>query len=381
MPEPAASSSTPPRRSPLHERHAALGARFAVFGGWEMPLDYPTGVLQEHAAVRSAVGLFDVSHLGKVTVTGPGAVAFLDRCLTNDLGRLGDGAAQYTLCCDEVTGGIVDDLIAYRYAADRVLLVPNAANAAEVAGRLRAAAPAGLRVSDEHEDHAVLAVQGPASEELLTRVGLPVEHSYMSFEVAPAAGGPGGSGATAAVTVCRTGYTGERGHELVVPVAAAGALWDLVVEAGADLGLRPCGLGARDTLRTEMGYPLHGQDLSPSLSPLEADLGRTVRWEKPEFWGREALLRQRESGPRRLLRGLVAAGRAIPRPGMRVLLVADVPLGQVTSGTWSPTLGKGVGLALLAAQVAEGAEVSVDVRGRREVFVVTRPPFVPAKVR
>jgi len=375
MPEPA-DHTAPARRSPLHERHEALGARFSVFGGWEMPLEYPTGVLQEHAAVRTAAGVFDVSHLGKVGVRGPGAVAFLDRCLTNDLSRVSDGQAQYTLCCEEPSGGILDDLIAYRYADDRVLLVPNAANAAEVAARLAAAAPEGISVSDEHDAYGVLAVQGPSSEEVLVRVGLPVGHPYMSF-AAVTSGPASGNG----VTVCRTGYTGERGYELVVPAAAAGALWDRLVEAGADLGLRPCGLGARDTLRTEMGYPLHGQDISASVTPVQARLGWAVGWEKPAFWGREALLRERATGPQRLLRGLVATGRAIPRPGMRVLLVADVPLGQVTSGTYSPTLKKGVGLALLAAQVAEGAEVSVDVRGRQEVFTVTRPPFVPASAR
>jgi aminomethyltransferase len=310
-----------------------------------------------------------------VRVLGDGAAALVQATLSNDLGRIGPGQAQYTLCCDESTGGIVDDLIVYLHADDEVLLVPNAANSAEVARRLQEAAPAGVIVQDEHEAWAVLAVQGPLADEVLGAVGLPVGHPYLSFVVAEHAGTP--------VTVCRTGYTGERGYELVLPSEGAHALWDalLAVRTSDGGSPRPCGLGARDTLRTEMGYPLHGQDISLDTTPNEARLGWAVGWAKPAFWGREVLLAERERGPRRLLRGLVAQGRGIPRPGMRVLLVADVPLGVVSSGTFSPTLRKGVGLALLAAQVQEGAEVSVDVRGRREVFDVVRPPFLPSSVR
>jgi aminomethyltransferase len=371
--------STPPgagslRRSPLHDRHVAAGAKLAAFGGWEMPLQY-AGVLDEHAAVRQSVGVFDVSHLGKVRVSGEGAAALVQASLTNDLGKIAPGRAQYTLCCDDATGGIVDDLIAYLHADTELLLVPNAANSAEVARRLQAAAPRGVEVRDEHADHAVLAVQGPLCDEVLAAVGLPVGHAYMSFVVADHDGVP--------VTVCRTGYTGERGYELVVPSNGAGTLWDalLAVRTSAGGSPQPCGLGARDTLRTEMGYPLHGQDISLDTTPNQARLGWAVGWDKPTFWGRSVLLAEREKGPRRLLRGLVSRGRGIPRPGMRVLLVADVPLGVVTSGTFSPTLRAGVGLALLAAQVEEGAEVSVDVRGRREVFEITRPPFLPSSVR
>jgi aminomethyltransferase len=230
-------------------------------------------------------------------------------------------------------------------------------------------------VRDEHADHAVLAVQGPLADEVLTGVGLPTGHDYMSYLVAEHQGSP--------VTVCRTGYTGERGYELLVPSEGAGSLWDalLAVRTSDGGSARPCGLGARDTLRTEMGYPLHGQDISLDTTPNEARLGWAVGWDKPRFWGREVLLAERARRPRRLLRGLVARGRGIPRPGMRVMLLADVPLGVVTSGTFSPTLRTGVGLALIAAQIQEGAEVSVDVRGRREVFEVTRPPFLPSSVR
>ena len=361
-------------QSPLHSRHEALGAKMAEFGGWSMPLEYAgSGVVKEHTAVREAVGLFDVSHLGKATVTGAGAAAFVNACLTNDLGRIAPGQAQYTLCCDDATGGVVDDLIAYLRSDDDVLLVPNAANTAEVVRRLVAAAPAGVEVTDRHRDMVVLAVQGPRSDEVLTKLGLPVDHDYMAFSTGTHDGHE--------VTVCRTGYTGERGYELVAPNAAAQSLWDALLEAGAEHGILPCGLGARDTLRTEMGYPLHGQDISMDVTPVEARLGWAVGWSKPAFWGRDVLAKQREEGPRRVLRGIVATGRGIPRPHMRVLLTADVPVGEVTSGTFSPTLRTGVGLALVAATVAPDAEVSVDVRGRREVFQLTKPPFVDPSVR
>jgi len=359
--------------SPLHERHLALGAKLGEFGGWSMPLEYSAGVLKEHAAVREAVGVFDVSHLGKATVSGPGAAAYVNATLTNDLGRIGPGQAQYTLCCDEETGGVVDDLIAYLRSDDEVFLIPNAANTAEVVRRLQATAPDGVSVTDRHRDFAVLAVQGPRSADVLGALGLPTEHDYMSFEEAEVAG--------TSLTVCRTGYTGERGYELVVPAEAAVAVWDALLEAGEPHGILPCGLGARDTLRTEMGYPLHGQDISLDVTPVQARLGWAVGWKKEAFWGREVLLAEREAGPRRVLRGVVATGRGIPRPHMRVMLTHDVPVGEITSGTFSPTLKKGVGLALVAATVNPEAEVSVDIRGRREVFRLTRPPFVDTSVR
>ena len=361
------------KHSALHDRHLALGAKLAEFGGWEMPLEYPTGVLKEHAAVRGTVGIFDVSHLGKIVVRGDGAVEHLNACLTNDLGRIGPGRAQYTLACDAATGGVVDDLIAYFHDDDHVLLVPNAANSAEVERRLDAAKPAGVTITDHHETHAVLAVQGPDSDAVLEAVGLPVGHDYMSFQVASFEGHE--------VIVCRTGYTGERGYELIAENAVAPALWDALVAAGEAHGMLPCGLGARDTLRTEMGYPLHGQDISLDVTPVQARLGWAVGWSKDAFWGKEPLAAEKESGPRVTLRGLVAQGRGIARPGMSVKVTGDLPIGQVTSGTFSPTLRKGVALALINSQIQLGAEVLVDVRGRPEVFVVTKPPFVETDVR
>jgi aminomethyltransferase len=368
-----AQPAIPLRVSPLHERHVAAGAKFAAFGGWSMPLEYAgAGVLAEHSAVRTAVGIFDVSHLGKARVRGPGAAAFLNRCLTADLGKITPGQAQYTLICDE-SGGVVDDLIAYLLGPDEVFLVPNAANTARVVQLLAAAAPDGVGVQNEHEGHAVLAVQGPQSDQVLSGAGLPVAHPYMSFVVVEHAGAP--------VIVCRTGYTGERGYELVTPAGAAPALWDAVRAAGEPYGLQPAGLGARDTLRTEMGYPLHGQDLSPAISPLQARLGWAVGWTKETFFGAAALRAEKEAGPARVLRGLRAAGRGIPRPGMVVRDPDGEPGGVVTSGTFSPTLKTGIALALLRPDLTEDTTVTVDVRQRREAFVVTRPPFVTPGVR
>jgi aminomethyltransferase len=360
-----------PLRSPLHERHVALGAKFAAFGGWEMPLEYAGGgVLREHAAVREAVGIFDVSHLGKARVTGPGAADFVNSCLSNDLGRIGPGQAQYTLCCDDASGGVVDDLIAYLIGPDEVFLIPNAANTAEVVRRLAAAAPEGITVTDEHRRYAILAVQGPQSAETVTRLGLPTGHDYMSFNPAKIDG--------VDLIVCRTGYTGEQGYELVVPWDDAVTVWDALVTAG----VRPCGLGARDTLRTEMGYPLHGQELSLEITPVQARSGWAVGWSKPAFWGREALLAEKAAGPRRLLRGLELTGRGIPRGHMHVY-AGDKLVGEITSGTFSPTKKIGIALALLdtAAGLAEGDLVEIDIRGRRTEARIVKPPFVQPSVR
>lgn len=360
--------------SPLHDRHVALGAKFSEFGGWEMPLEYAGGgVLAEHKAVRDQVGLFDVSHLGKALVRGTGAAAFVNECFTNDLGRIGPGKAQYTLCCDE-DGGTIDDLIVYLRSDYEVFLIPNAANTAEVVRRLTEAAPTQIEVTDEHRAFAVLAVQGPASDDVLTALGVGVDHEYMSFTDAMIAG--------IELTCCRTGYTGERGYELVVGSEDAPAVWDAVMTAGGPFGIRACGLGARDTLRTEMGYPLHGHELSPEISPVMARAGWAVGWNKPAFWGKAALERQRAAaGTVPLLRGLLAAGRGIPRPGMTVTSGDGEPLGEITSGTFSPTLRQGIGLALLAPSVADGDTVSVDVRGRSEAFTVVKPPFVTASTK
>ncbi|GAB2768684.1 glycine cleavage system aminomethyltransferase GcvT [Nocardioides salsibiostraticola] len=336
-------------------------------------MEYSTGVVKEHNAVRSSVGIFDVSHLGKAMIVGPGAADFINATLSNDLGKIGPGQAQYTLCCDEESGGIVDDLIAYYRDDEHVLIMPNAANAAEVLSRLRAAAPEDIKVIDHHTEYAVLAIQGTRSDEVLTELGLPAGHDYMTFAE--------GDYDNAGVVVCRTGYTGERGYELIVAADGAGSLWDGLLEAGAAFDIAPCGLGARDTLRTEMGYPLHGQDITLDVTPNQARLGWAVGWKKDAFWGRDALLAEKEAGPARRLVGLLSTGRAIPRPHMSVSLTPDVLLGEITSGTFSPTLKQGIGLALLSTSVAPDAEVGVDVRGRREIFKIVPLPFVDTSVK
>ncbi len=359
--------------SPLHDRHTALGATLGAFGGWSMPLNYPAGTVAEHTSVRDAVGLFDVSHLGKLAISGPGAAAFVDRCLTADLGKIGPGQAQYTLCCTG-SGGVVDDLIVYLVGPDEVLAVPNAANAARVAELLRAAAPGDITITDRHRDLAVLAVQGPKAAEVLVSV-LPgaadlAGMDYMAFDD------------VAGVRVCRTGYTGERGYELLVPADDAPRVWDALLAAAEPLGGGPAGLAARDTLRTEMGYPLHGQDLSEEITPVQAGSGWAVGWSKPEFWGRDALLAEKEAKPARRLRGLRATGRGVPRPGMAVL-VDGTQVGTTTSGTFSPTLKTGIALALIDTAAGVGLDdvVTVDVRGRALECTVVKPPFVASHVR
>ncbi len=360
-------------RSPLHDRHVALGAKFAEFGGWSMPLEYPSGVVKEHTSVREAVGIFDVSHLGKVMVTGPGAASYVDATLSNDLGRIAPGKAQYTLCCDQATGGIVDDLIAYFHDDEHVLLMPNAANSAEVVRRLAAEAPDGVRLLNHHTQYVVLAVQGTRSDEVLDAIGFPTGHDYMSFVETEFH--------DTGVVVCRTGYTGERGYELIALNEVAGALWDALLGAGAPYGMVACGLGARDTLRTEMGYPLHGQDIRLDVTPNQAGLGWAVGWKKDAFWGREPLVAEKAAGPRRKLRGLIALERGIPRPGMMVSLTPDVPLCEITSGTFSPTLKRGIGMALVPAFVDPDAQLGVQIRTRREIFESHRFPFVDTSVR
>jgi aminomethyltransferase len=365
-----------PIEGPLAAQHKLLGAKMASFGGWSMPLSY-AGVVEEHLATRDAVGVFDVSHLGKAIVRGTGpdaltATDFVNTCFTNDLDRIADGQAQYTLCCDEETGGVIDDLIAYRGDGE-IFLVPNAANSAQVLGMLTDAAPEGIEVLDRHRGIATIAVQGPKSAEVLDAVGLPSGMDYMAFERVTWRDLP--------VTVCRTGYTGEHGYELMPPSESAGELWDAVLDAARPLGGQPCGLGARDTLRTEMGYPLHGSDLSIAVTPVQARLGWAVGWDKPAFWGRDVLTREREVGAPRLLWGIKSEDRGIPRPHMPVRSFDDTDLGEVTSGTFSPSLRAGIGLALLAKSVSEGDEVRVDVRGKPSVMTVVKPPFVKASTR
>jgi aminomethyltransferase len=353
------------RRTALTETHRAAGAKMADFGGWEMPIEYPTGVVAEHTAVRTAVGVFDVSHMGKLVVSGPGAAAALNRILANDLDRIGAGQAQYSMLCTD-HGGVVDDLIVYRLGDDEVRIVPNAANAATVRDALVDGLPEGVALTDQHEAEGILAVQGPGSREVMLDVGLlSAGHdlAYMSFTTAELDGVP--------AVVCRTGYTGEHGYEVIMGVEALPALWERVAQRAT-----PCGLGARDTLRTEMGYPLHGQDLSPSITPVEAGLSWAVGWDKPAFAGREALVAQRSAGRPRALRGLLLEGRGVPRAHMAVQRPDGSPAGETTSGTFSPTLRAGIALALVDPSLTFGDEVAIDIRGRAVPARIVRLPFV-----
>ncbi|KQY36779.1 glycine cleavage system protein T [Nocardia sp. Root136] len=357
---------------PIHAVHVELGATFAPFGGWEMPVQYG-GTVGEHTAVRTTVGLFDVSHLGKATVSGPGAAAFVNSALTNDLGRIQPGKAQYTLCCAE-DGGVIDDLIAYYVGDDEVFLVPNAANTAAVVAELRKAAPAGITVTDQHRDYAVFAVQGPKATEVLTALGLPTEMEYMAYADAEWEGRP--------VRVCRTGYTGEHGYELLPKWADAEPVFRALITEVEAAGGQAAGLGARDTLRTEMGYPLHGHELSLDITPNQARTGWAVGWKKPEFWGKAALEQEKADGPRRTLMGLRALDRGVLRQGQTVLR-DGAPVGETTSGTFSPSLKVGIALALLDtdAKLEPGDEVEVDVRGRKLRATVVKPPFVDTKTK
>ncbi len=355
------------RQTPLHSRHVDLGAKLADFGGWEMPIEY-TGTVAEHTAVREDVGVFDVSHMGYAEIRGAAAVDWLNTVLASDISKIGSDQAQYSLLCDD-EGGVIDDMIVYRISDDALFIVPNASNSDAVVATLRAAAEGtGVTVDDRRDTVGILAVQGPNSDRVLESAGLPCGHDYMSFVRAEWQGAP--------VVVARTGYTGERGYEVIVPADRLVELWDTVVDAGAT----PAGLGARDTLRTEMGYPLHGHELSADITPLQARAGWAVGWDKPAFHGRDALVAEKAAGPRRVLRGLLAQERAIPRAGMEVSRDGAI-VGELTSGTFSPTLKQGIGLALLEPSVVEGDEVFVDVRGRQARFVVTKPPFVPPHVR
>ena len=349
----------------------------ADFGGWEMPIEYPAGdgggVIAEHSAVRERIGLFDVSHLGKARVRGVGATAFVNSCITNDLSRIGDGQAQYTMLCDDASGGVIDDLIVYRISDDELFLVPNAANTAEVVARLKANVPQGVEVVDEHEKFAVFALQGPLTFELLKSIGIEIDLNYMSFTRAEIA--------DREVILCRTGYTGEQGVEIIPRWHDALVVWKTLVSEVEKCGGRISGLGARDTLRTEMCYPLHGHELSLTISPLEAGATWAVGWKKESFWGSRVLRAQKESGNHRRLIAFTMRDRGIPRAEMKVVDVNGAEIGVVTSGTFSPTLKNGIGLALVSKSISVGEEICIDIRGKMCSAEIKPAPLVPSHVR
>jgi aminomethyltransferase len=361
------------RLTPLQAEHEALGAKMGEFAGWSMPIEY-AGVLTEHRAVREAAGMFDLTHLGKIEVAGPAALDRLQRVVTSDVTALPIGGAQYGMVLTE-DGGIVDDLITYRLAEDRFLVVPNAANTEAVLAILSGEPSAGAAI-DHRPDLVTIAVQGPRSLDLVTPTFPEVEG--MAFMTCAES-----SFRDVVVLAARSGYTGERGVELFVPDAVARALWRDLLERGGSLGLEPAGLGARDTLRLEMGYPLHGNDISPDRTPLEAGLSWAVAFDKGDFRGRGALLRRKEEGVPARLRALRMAGRLIPRAHYSVFDERGDQIGETTSGTFSPTLREGIALAYLspADLHAPGVTVEVDVRGRRGRAEVVKPPFVKRSPR
>jgi aminomethyltransferase len=359
------------RQTPLAGEHRALGARMVDFAGWEMPVQY-SGIIDEHHAVRQRAGLFDLSHMGEVFVSGPAAADGLARALVTDPVALAVGRAHYSMICAE-DGGIIDDLIVYRLAEDRFLVVPNASNREAVAAALRdRLAGFEAEVEDASLRTGLVAIQGPRALELLaaqTDVDIAALRYYAIAE---------GSVAGAPALVARTGYTGEDGFELFVDWAAAVPVWRALLETGADSGLAACGLGARDTLRLEAGMPLYGNELGIDISPYEAGLGRLVKLAKPHpFVGRDALQRVADAGPARVLVGLVVRGRAIARHGHPLHLPgSDEQIGEITSGAPSPTLGVPIAMGYLPPQHATPATmVEVAIRATRVEAEVVALPF------
>ncbi len=365
------------RTTPLHAAHLALGAKMAPFAGYDMPIQY-SGILDEHRAVRTSAGLFDVSHMGEFTVKGSGAETFVQRLVTNDAATLTDGKAMYAVLC-HASGGAVDDLLVYRFAPDHFLLVVNASNRQKDWDHARAVLADGdfdCALTDDSDDVALIALQGPRAFEIFEAAfGFDASHiPYYHFEQAA----PGALAGAALGIVSHTGYTGEKGLELYVEAEAAQDVWDALMTAGEPLGLKPAGLGARDTLRLEAGFCLYGHELTDDTTPLEAGLGWVVKPDAKDFVGRDALATQKAAGVPRRLVGLVCDGRGIPRDGCAVTDESGAVVGTVTSGTQSPMLGTGVALALVENRpelTAPGTQLSIDVRGRPLAATVTKPPF------
>jgi aminomethyltransferase len=357
----------PLRHSPLDAAHRALGARFAAFGGWEMPIQY-RGVLEEHRACRTDAVVFDVSHLGTLRCSGGGVLDALQWALTNDLHRVAPGRAQYTHLLDERDAHVVDDLIVWWLSDGELLVMPNASNTQPLLDALRDACRRfgadGDEVTDITNSRAVLAVQGPQARHRLAPVA-GAAADVARFHVLPF------TWRGAACIAAGTGYTGEDGVELHVPADRAAELWDGIVEAG----IVPAGLGARDTLRLEAGFPLHGHELGPGITPLQAGLGWVVRFDKGDFRGRAPLEAERDRGVARRLRGMTTSGRQPPREGAPVRR-GDTRIGVVTSGNYSPVLGHGIALGFLDTAIGPGADVEIDVRGRSLPATVVDLPFV-----
>jgi aminomethyltransferase len=356
------------KRTPLHDEHVRLGGKIVPFAGFEMPVQYPAGITAEHRAVRETAGLFDVSHMGEFIVRGPQALDLVQRITINDASKVEVGQAQYSAMCLE-TGGMVDDLLVYRYA-DRYMLVVNASNLQkDWAWVTSHAADLDVELEDVSDATALLALQGPAAREILRPlVDIDLDAvTYYRFTTGKVAGVP--------ATIAGTGYTGEDGFELYLPSEHAVSVWTALMKAGKGAGLAPAGLGARDSLRLEMGYALYGNELDADHTPLEAGLAWITKLDKDEFVGRDALLAQKKEGMRRRLVGITLGERAFPRHGYPIVSSGEA-VGVVTSGTVSPSLGIGVAMGYVPSKLgAPGTKLQVDARGRSLDAVVTRPPF------
>jgi aminomethyltransferase len=361
------------RRTPLHARHAALGGRFVGFAGWEMPVQY-SGVTREHEAVRQRVGLFDVSHMGELFCSGPGAAAAIDRIVTNDIAGLAVGQARYTASCNE-RGGILDDLIVYRLAPERFMVVCNAGNRANMAAHFAEQTRGRCEYQDRSDDYALLALQGPRAPQTLAALGAsPAIVDLARFGVAET------KVAGVDVIVARTGYTGEDGFELFCSNDGAGPLWDQALAAGAAHGIAPIGLGARDTLRLEARLLLYGNDIDETTNPYEAGIGWTVKLDKPELIGGDALRAAKRDGVQRKLIGLEMIERGIARHGYPIVDAAGTAVGQVTSGAPSLSLGKNVALGYVPSALSRvGTRVAVEIRGQRVAAEVVSTPFYKRK--
>ncbi len=355
------------RHSPLEAEHRSLGAHVGPFAGWLMPIEYK-GTLTEHRAVREAVGVFDLTHLGRILVKGNGALGLMQRVFTNDLSTVEPGGAQYNMLLNDA-GGIVDDLIVYRIGEHRYLVVPNAANTGKVHAALASQNQGGVDVA-LRDDLCLIAPQGRSSFDVVGKL-FPEAPDLEYMHCAES------TYEDEWMIVSRSGYTGERGFELFVPESLAVDLWRHVLEVGEMLGIEPCGLGARDTLRLEMGYPLHGNDISEERTPLEAGLSWAVAMGKGDFIGREALVRQKEQGVPSRLWGFRMLDRLIPRPHYPILADGEA-VGVTSSGTFSPTLKVGVAMGYVSPRdrVTAGDELEIEIRGRRGEAQVTKPPFV-----
>lgn len=361
------------KKTPLYETHVKAGAKIVPFAGWQMPLSY-SGVTDEHQAVRTTVGLFDISHMGRFELSGKGAEAYLEHLTPGPVHKMQRGSAQYSMLLNE-NGGILDDIYIYKRGVDRFFVIVNAANLDKDFKWMTRHLPEGVSLNNVSGETAMLALQGPKSSEVLVQI-IPFGKSeialrtFIETELVPARG--------AKALIARTGYTGEKGYELVVPAEAAETVWNALLEAGKAERIKPAGLGSRDTLRLEMGYPLYGHDMNEETTPLEADLERFIDFGK-DFIGKEALVRQREKGLQRKLIGFELLTGGVPREGHTIYSDQKI-IGKVASGNFSPSLRKGIGMGYVDTRYSEeGSEILIDIRGNATPAAIVKRPFYKKK--